>query len=166
MIRTAETKDIQQITNIYNYYILHSVASFEITPVNAEEIERRMREILQTGPYLVFTDDTGRVLGYCYIHPWKERQAYCRTFEITVYVHPSHYRKGIGSALLTRIIEECGQSSVHALVACITASNHASISLHEKFGFIKVSHFHEVGIKFGLLLDVEDYELIIKNESR
>ncbi len=49
----------------------------------------------------------------------------------------------------------------HALIACLTEPNEGSTSLHTKLGFQKVSHFKEVGLKFGRWLDVSDYELIL-----
>ena len=48
-----------------------------------------------------------------------------------------------------------------ALIACITANNHASCRLHEALGFKKVSHFERVGYKLGQYLDVVDYELLL-----
>jgi phosphinothricin acetyltransferase len=60
------------------------------------------------------------------------------------------------------LIEECRQHNYHTLIACITACNTASCSLHSKLGFTQVSHFKEVGMKFGEWLDVADYELILK----
>ena len=49
-----------------------------------------------------------------------------------------------------------------AMIACITGNNATSINFHLKFGFKKVSHFKQVGIKFGQILDVVDYELLLK----
>ncbi len=109
----------------------------------------------------MYTDDDGKVLGYAYVHPWKERAAYHRTFETTVYVHPDFHHMGIATALMREIIRECRDLPVHALIACITGGNTASTSLHEKLGFKKVSEFKEVGEKFGRVLDVVDYELIL-----
>lgn len=50
---------------------------------------------------------------------------------------------------------------VHALVACITADNEPSRRLFESIGFRRVSHFEQVGRKFGRWLDVVDYELLL-----
>ena len=62
---------------------------------------------------------------------------------------------------MQRLIAECRGRGCHALIACITANNEASKSLHAKLGFVQVSHFKGVGLKFGQWLDVVDYELLL-----
>jgi L-amino acid N-acyltransferase YncA len=45
--------------------------------------------------------------------------------------------------------------------SCITQGNEASEAMRRKLGFKQASLFEEVGGKFGKLLGVADYELII-----
>ena len=94
----------------------------------------RISEISSHYPYFVYEVD-GRVVGYCYAHAWKE--------------------------LMQRLIGECRKEGYHALIACITARNEISNSLHLQLGFKPVSHFEKVGMKFGRWLDVFDYELLL-----
>ena len=159
-IRAAKPEDIPVITRIYNEYILHSVASFEVEAVTEAEMLRRMQGIVPTCPYFVAEVD-GKVAGYCYAHPWKERPAYCHTLETTIYLAPAYTGKGIGRLLMERLMAECrAMPDCHALVACITAENKASCALHRKLGFRQVSCFKAVGRKFGRWLDVVDYEFV------
>ena len=60
---------------------------------------------------------------------------------------------------MRRLIEECRRKGCRVLVACITGCNEPSIALHKKLGFVQVSHFHNVGYKFGRWLDVVDLEM-------
>lgn len=164
-IRSVSTDDAGAIAAIYNHYILHTDISFEIMPLTADEMRSRIAAICGGGgdeaPYFVCETD-GTVAGYCYAHPWKERHAYYRSMETTVYVAPSHHRKGIGTALMLRLIDCLRRDDdIHALIACITGGNEASCRLHERLGFRKVSHFKEVGYKFGKFIDVTDYELLL-----
>lgn len=184
MIRAARLDDVPQITEIYNHYILNSVWTFEVDPVSEDEMRRRMEAVNGVGPFLVFVEgpsgagdgvgcgvgcDEGvgagvgceRVLGYAYAHPWKERPAYFRTFETTVYVRSEAGRKGVGSRLMSELVCRCRELQIHALIACITGCNFASIEMHKKLGFKQVSLFEEVGMKFGRVLDVVDLELVI-----
>ena len=78
-----------------------------------------------------------------------------------IYLLPDCVGKGMGTQLMMRLIEECRREGYHALIACLTEPNEDSTSLHTKLGFQKVSHFKEVGLKFGRWLDVSDYELIL-----
>lgn len=159
-LRKVMPEDIPSITRIYNEYILHSVASFEVEAVTEAEMLRRMQGIVPACPYFVAEVD-GKVAGYCYAHPWKERPAYCHTLETTIYLAPAYTGQGIGRLLMEHLMEECrAMPGCHALVACITAENEASCALHRKLGFQQVSCFKAVGRKFGRWLDVVDYEFV------
>ncbi|MCM1312256.1 MAG: GNAT family N-acetyltransferase [Bacteroides sp.] len=159
-IRLVCNEDSHAIASIYNHYIRHSTATFDTDTVSENDMAERIRDISARYPYLVY-EEQGRVLGYCFSHSWKPRKAYSQTVETTVYVHPDCARRGIGELLMRALIEECKIRGFHVLIACITADNEASISLHEKLGFTRVSLFKEVGMKFGKTLDVTDYELIL-----
>jgi len=101
------------------------------------------------------------VAGYCYAHGWKTKAAYRYTLETTVYLSPDYFGRGIGKRLMRELIEACRRNGYRALIACITAGNEASIALHTGLGFKQVSHFEQVGRKFGRWLDVVDYELLL-----
>ena len=98
-LRKVMPEDIPAITQIYNEYILHSVASFEVEAVTEAEMLRRMQGIVPACPYFVAEVD-GKVAGYCYAHPWKERPAYCHTLETTIYLAPAYTGQGIGRLLM------------------------------------------------------------------
>ena len=93
MIRAVTLQDTSAITAIYNEYIAHSTSTFDIEPVSEEEMQKRISEISARYPYFVYETD-GEIVGYCYAHPWKEREAYNRTLETTVYLSPAHTGKG------------------------------------------------------------------------
>lgn len=160
MIRPVRLQDAKAITDIYNEYVLHSVATFETEPLQKEEMYSRIAGISADYPYFVYEID-GSVVGYCYAHPWKQRVAYKYTLETTVYLSPDCVGKGIGKLLMQRLIEECRKRGYRALIACITAGNDISDSLHSGLGFKQVSCFKQVGLKFDRWLDVTDYELLL-----
>ncbi len=160
MIRQVEFQDAKAITDIYNEYVLHSVATFDTEPVQEEEMRARITEISSHFPYFVYEEDK-EITGYCYAHTWKERSAYRYTLETTVYLSPGHTGKGIGMLLMQRLIEACRENGYRALIACITEGNEASNILHERLGFKQVSRFTKVGLKFDRWLDVADYELLL-----
>lgn len=160
MIRKIQPQDIQAITDIYNFYVAHSTATFDLTPLTLAEMQTRLDAITAHHPCFVF-DTEGEIAGYCYAHPWKERAAYSQTWETTVYVAPGKERKGIGKQLMNKLIETCRQAECHSLIACITEGNEASCRLHEVLGFTQVSCFKEVGFKFGKTLGIVDYQLIL-----
>ena len=164
MIRKVTPQDTPAITEIYNHYIEHTVISFETRPLSEEEMLERINHISAEFPYFVCTDSDGKLTGYCYAHPWKERAAYHNTLETTVYLAPGQTGKGIGTMLMKELIDECRRKGFHALIACITSGNAASETLHRRLGFEQVSLFKEVGNKHGRWLDVVDYELILNKQ--
>lgn len=158
MIREVTIQDARAIAGIYNEYVRTSTATFETEPVSVQEMSRRIGEISAIYPYFVYEED-GIVLGYCYAHGWKERTAYSLTWETTVYVDNASQGRGIGWQLMEHLIEACRQAGAHVLVACITGGNEKSVRLHQWLGFQQVSHFRQVGLKFGHWLDVVDFQL-------
>ena len=159
--RKIEEQDIPQITELYNWYIVNGVESFETEPLTVDEMRRRVEEISARFPYYVAVDEEGRVEGYCYAHPWKERAAYSNTLETTIYLDPHAKRRGTGTALMNLLVNDCRRLGFKALIACITHENAGSRRLHQKLGFRQVSLFKEVGWKFGRWLDVSDWELLL-----
>ena len=160
MIREVRQEDAAAIAAINNHYVMHSDASFDTEPTDGETMRQRIAAIAAACPYFV-CEEEGEVVGYCFAHPWKARPAYGLTLETTVYLAPGHTGKGIGRALMLQLIEACRRRGIHVLIACIAGGNRPSIALHEALGFQAVSHFREVGRKFGRWLDVVDYELIL-----
>lgn len=154
MIRLAEKRDTAAIAEIYNYYINHTVVTFEETCIDAEEVEQRIAETEAAAlPYLVAETADG-IAGYAYASSWNGRCAYKHSVEITVYLSQKHSRKGYGTALYNRLFEELRQRNYHVIIAGISLPNPGSIALHERFGMEKVAHFSEVGFKFDEWIDV------------
>ena len=163
MIRKVNAQDIKALTTIYNHYIKHTVYTFETQCIDEIEMKRRVDEIALHYPYFVFEEDN-QILGYCYVHPWRERAAYSHTLEVTVYLSPQATGRGLGRTLSKYLIDSCRSLPCKALIACITADNTASCTLFTKLGFQKVSHFKQVGYKMGRWLDVVDYELLLPTD--
>ncbi|HOI27892.1 MAG TPA: N-acetyltransferase family protein [Paludibacteraceae bacterium] len=159
-IRKVKETDANAINAIYNDYIINTTITFETEKLTDETMEQRIHKLSVQGPYLVY-EINGILVGYCYAHPWKERAAYSKTYETTIYLHSNYQHQGIGTDLMKSLIEECRKQGIHALIACIAGGNEASCKLHEALGFKQVSHFREVGKKFGKWIDVVDYELIL-----
>src|SRR6202030_149826 len=107
-IRAATAADITAITAIYDHAVRHGTASFELEPPDAAEMARRWQALVDAGyPYVVAEAD-GMVAGYAYAGPYRPRPAYRWSVEDSVYVAPSLHRRGIGAALLARLVGEAG----------------------------------------------------------
>jgi L-amino acid N-acyltransferase YncA len=111
---------------------------------------RRTQEL----PVLVADGGKDTILGFASYGPFRPREGYRLTAEHTVYVEPAAQRKGIGRALVTRIVEIATEKGVHVLVGAVDADNAASIGLHETLGFTVAGRLPQVGTKFGRWLDL------------
>ena len=102
-------------------------------------------------------------MGFGSLSPYRERPAYRGTAEVSVYVHHSHKRKGIGHALLKELVEKAQQHGFHTLIARVSGPNDASHALFMASGFEKVGEEKEVGRKFNQWLDIAIYQKMLKS---
>jgi phosphinothricin acetyltransferase len=175
-VRPVRADDARAIAAIYNTYVLDTVATFEVVPVDAEEMGRRIARIVALGlPWMVAEDDAvvadggadSAVLGYAYAGPFRDRAAYDHTLETTVYVHSGTRGRGIGTGLYAALFaaledltpEQSRYAPVHVLLGVLALPNKASVALHERFGMSKVAHLPAVGHKFDRWVDVGYWQL-------
>ncbi|MGD2140177.1 MAG: GNAT family N-acetyltransferase [Burkholderiales bacterium] len=158
MIRDCQASDAASICEIYNHFVCNSIATFEETPVTEQEMTQRIGTIIDHLPWLVSEHD-GSITGFCYASPWRVRSAYRHSVETTVYLSPDFARRGIGAKLYAQLLARLRSRDIHSAVGVIALPNPASIAVHEKTGFRKVGHLHEIGRKFGQWIDVGYWQL-------
>lgn len=157
-IRKAEITDISRITEIYNWAVENTTASFDINPQTAEQRSEWFSAHDERHPIIVCEID-GYVVGYASLSNFREKEGYKDTCEISVYIDPQYHRRGIGLALMAAVIERGKEIGFHMIVSGITSDNSISIKMHEKLGFILCGDMKEVGYKFGRYLDCLFYQL-------
>lgn len=161
MIRDVTKADAVKIAEIYNYYIRETIVTFEYDLVSEEEIQRRIEKITAKNfPFFVY-EENGVVIGYAYLSNWRERKAYDITLETSVYLDCNAIGSGVGSILYKELIDRATKINVHSLIGVISLPNEASRKLHKKFDFDLIGNFRESGVKFGKLIDVEFWQLIL-----
>jgi phosphinothricin acetyltransferase len=154
VIRPATPADIPAIARIYAEAVEYGTASFELDPPEEAEMAQRMQSLADGGfPYLAAGIDGGLV-GYAYAGPYRPRRAYRFSVEDSIYVDPGAHRKGIGRALLSRLIEESERRGYRQMIAVIgDSAQMPSIELHRAAGFRMIGAIENVGFKFGRWLD-------------
>jgi L-amino acid N-acyltransferase YncA len=153
-IRPLEPRDLKTVTAIYDHAVRHGTASFELDPPDEGEMVRRYETLCAGGyPYLV-AELEQRVVGYAYAGPYRARPAYRWSVEDSIYVSPQAQRRGVGRALLERLLAEAETAGFRQMIAVIgDSANTGSIELHLAAGFRLVGTFQNVGFKFGRWLD-------------
>ncbi|MFD2183373.1 GNAT family N-acetyltransferase [Rhodoplanes azumiensis] len=153
-LRDCAAGDLPAVTAIYAEAVRHGRASFELEPPDLAEMTRRRDALVAGGfPYLVAEID-GTIAGYAYAGPYRSRPAYAWTVENSVYVAPPMQGRGLGLALLTRLIDAATAHGFRQMIAVIgDSANHASIRLHTRAGFAPVGVLRASGFKHGVWLD-------------
>ena len=160
-IRTATEADIQALLEIYNDIIINTTAVWHEEPHTLTMRQEWFALKKEQGFPVFAAVQNDVVIGFSTIGPFRPWFGYRYTVENSVYVATGSRGKGVAKLLLPPLIEAAKQLGLHAIVAGIEASNEASIALHNKFGFVEVAHFKEVGFKFDRWMDLKFLELIV-----
>lgn len=96
----------------------------------------------------------GRVVGFAYGSPHRERAAYRWSCDVSVYVATDARASGVGRALYAVLLPRLAARGYQSVFAGATLPNDASIALHRAVGFEPVGTYRRVGYKFGGWHDV------------
>ena len=167
IIRTATVNDAKDLLAIYSYYVTNTAITFEYDIPTVEEFAERIAKTLEKYPYLVAVVDD-KVVGYAYASKLKDRAAYAKSVELSIYIDRSFKGRGIGGKLYQALSDELKQTGIINLYACIAYAdtedeylNHDSVDFHKHMGFKIVGHFNKCGCKHNRWYDVLWLEKII-----
>ena len=149
-LRAAEARDCFAICEIYNFYIQNSVVTFDEQKMEVSQWEEKLTYLnKQNFPFIVSETDSGEILGFAYVAPWRQKSAYRTTVEDSIYLRAAATGKRVGTKLLEELLSLSKQAGIKEVVAVISDSGaESSVRLHEQFGFKKQGHLAKVGFKF------------------
>jgi phosphinothricin acetyltransferase len=153
MIRIAREDDALEVLRIYAPAVRDQVTSLETVVPDLDEMRRRIFTTLDQFPWLV-DDESGTLRGFAYASPYRSRQAYRWSVEVSIYVDLDVRRQGRGRALYERLFAILREQGYCAAVAGIVMPNDASQRMHESLGFQPSGVIPAVGYKFGAWRDV------------
>ena len=152
-VRAAKPRDAAATAAIYAHHVAHGTASFDTEPRSEAEMAAKIAECTARGwPFLVAEID-GQVVGYAYATQFRDRPAYTSTCENSIYLHPDHLGRGIGTLLLDALVEAAEHAGFRQMIAVVGGAEPASVALHSKAGFVEAGRMRSVGRKFGRWLD-------------
>ena len=158
MIRNVQIEDAHELLDIYNYYVVNTVITFDLEALSLDAFKEKITTVSADYPFIVY-EENSEILGYAYGSKFRPKPAYNNTVESTVYLKHGAQGKQIGSKLYNELLFLLKQKNVHVVLGVLTLPNEASVKLHEKFGFKEVAHLKEVGLKFGKWQDVGFWQL-------
>ena len=155
MIREAKPEDAKALLEIYAYYVENTAITFEYDVPSTDVFRDRIIRTLEGYPYLVL-EENGSILGYAYAGVFKDRPAYSRCCELSIYLSCGERRRGYGRMLYEALETELKKRGFLNLYACIADPivedeylTRNSEQFHRHLGFAKVGEFHRCGYKFG-----------------
>ena len=162
VIRLITQDDVASCLDIYNYEVVNGVATLDLEPRTLPEWQGGVGGH-QTSEHCIFVGLMNDVVvGYASLSPYRTKDAFKSTVELSIYIHQEYRGKGIASKLMAHILEHAKETeTLHTVVSVITAGNAASTALHERFGFTCCGLTPQVGFKHGKYQDTETYALLV-----
>jgi phosphinothricin acetyltransferase len=146
----AREVDIPDVLALYRHYVRNSVVTFDEKPPSLAQFRSKFRHLQKLGyPFRIARSPQGTLLGYAYVFPFREKSAFRKTVESSIYLGPAAVGRGLGTALLADLIERCTDAGLKEIIAVIADQGAAaSLALHRKFGFVETGRMGKVGFKF------------------
>ncbi|WP_439032193.1 GNAT family N-acetyltransferase [Gordonia terrae] len=154
----ATIDDCAAVAEIYAHYVEHTVATFDYVVPSLSQWHAKHAAITAAGrPFVVarvVEDGAERVVGYAYLGTFRGMPAYDLSTEDSIYVRPGYAGRGIGSALMSGLLERADTTNVRQIVAVIAATGgEGSTALHARFGFEQVGRLRAIGHKADQWID-------------
>ena len=163
MLTDASSDDAEELLALYAPYILHTAITYEYAVPTVDEFRARIEKVQSAYPYLVVRED-GHIVGYAYVSRFRERRAYDRSVETSIYVRADCHGRGIGRMLYAELERRLPPLGVTNLYACIAAPDEArgedeyltydSVRFHTALGYRQVGRFSGCAFKFGRVYDM------------
>ena len=166
-IRPALEADLEQITAIYADAVVNGTASYELDP----PISTRCASAIARSRTAAFPILSRRLTAPLPAMPMPDlsapRPAYRFIVEDSVYVAPYAKGRGIGRALMLRLIGEAQSLGFRQIIAVIGDGrpDSASVRLHEALGFRHSGRLEGSGYKHGRWLDTVFMQLSLNGGS-
>ncbi|MDD1716408.1 MAG: N-acetyltransferase family protein [Methanolinea sp.] len=149
--------DLEEIAEIYNHYVEHTTAKFHSGKVSERDLGDFLYLSHPRYPSFLIREG-GETIGFCFLSRYKNREAYDRSAELSIYLRPDSTGMGTGPICLDHLEKTARSAGIRVLVGTLCEENRSCIRLMEKAGFTRCAHLKHIGEKFGKILDVVMYE--------
>ena len=151
----ATIEDAAAICAIQNDVIARTNAILADRPRSLNDVEVWLTERLENDwPVLLAKTEDGEVLGYGTYGPFRSREGYDLTVEHSVQVNEAARGQGIGSMLLSSLINHAKRAGYSMMVGAVDDGNEVSLQFHSKHGFAETGRLPGVARKGGEVLDL------------
>ena len=114
-------------------------------------------------PVRLVAEEQGKVVGWAALVPYSPRDVYRGVAESSVYVAERARGRGVGLALMERLVAAADEAGFWTLQAGVFPENEASLALHRRCGFRVVGVRERLGQLAG---DWKDVVLLERRTER
>jgi L-amino acid N-acyltransferase YncA len=147
-IRRMTRDDWPAVEAIYAEGIAGGDATFETATPGWDEFDSG-----RLAAHRFVAAEGGRVVGWAALSPTSSRECYAGVAEHSIYVTASARGRGIGVALMTKLLESADAGGIWTVQTSIFPENEASVALHEKLGFRMVGRRERIAQLDGVWRD-------------
>jgi phosphinothricin acetyltransferase len=140
LIEAMQPNDWPEVRSIYLEGIATGHATFETEAPSWEDWDASHCHFAR-----LVARESDRIVGWAMLSRVSRRQVYAGVAEVSVYVAGNSRGKGVGRALLKRLICESEENGIWTLQASMFPENAATISLHRACGFHEVGRRERIG---------------------
>jgi phosphinothricin acetyltransferase len=94
------------------------------------------------------------IVGWAALSHVSSRSVYAGVAEVSIYIDAKYRKQGIGTALMTALVQESEAEGIWTLQAGIFPENIGSIELHKKHGFRILGVREKIGMMDGRWRDI------------
>ena len=132
LIREFQIEDKQKFIKMYESLSAEAV-HWGMPPYNRERLEKGWLSNLQNLISIVaFYND--KIVGHAQIFKFPHPRLKA-TGDLIVYLHQNFHSVGLGTAMLSKLIELAKKEGLHRIGLTVVADNKSAINLYKKFGF-------------------------------
>jgi L-amino acid N-acyltransferase YncA len=129
-IEPMQEQDWPEVLTIYAEGIEFGDATFETSPPDWARWDAEHLHVCR-----LIARSGGKVLGWAALSPVSSRQAYAGVAEASLYTAARARGRGVGSKLMTALIEASERAGIWTLHSSTFPENAASLALQRRFGF-------------------------------
>ena len=141
-------EDWPAVRDIYEAGIATGNATFETEAPSWERWDAS-----HLADHRLVATDGDVVVGWAALSPVSDRCVYAGVAENSVYIHPDHRGRGVGTDLLDALVSGAERAGFWTVQTGIFPENTASIAAHERVGFRIVGRRERIGQLDGVWRD-------------
>jgi RimJ/RimL family protein N-acetyltransferase len=105
------------------------------------------------GCYVV-AEEAGGAVGHAFLEPM-DRRAVSHVFRLTIVVHPGHGRQGVGTMMMSALVDWARRTPrVRKVELIVRSTNNVARRLYGKFGFVEEGRFRSrIRLPDGTFID-------------